>query len=658
MEKRTSPIDHWSYSSLTLFLRNRLAFKKTYILKQYDNTTSPSAVVGSAGHKALEAYYNGMSVDQAIEAGITHIERTSDAEIDYGKTGSREKMLKDYTQAINFYFAEMKPIHEVIGVEKAIIKEIKDRDNNVLTLPAKAKIDIVSRNEAGEIEVIDHKFVRSFSDGLLDDPAKLIQGMFNYHAIEAEYGVAPARIIYRECRISANRDGSPQVQDYVVEFNRPEDFAFFYNIYNDCTREILKPDVMYLPNFQDMFDGQNSFDIYRSNIIGVDAPVAVDHKVKQVDYVERSFVASAVDTAANQHLTDEEKIRLKLLEFGVPVEMHETHQGAAITQYTLKPSRGVRMSQFDKFANDIAMALEAHSIRIQAPIRGTSLVGIEVPSKERKTVELTDKELVMGTLNIPIGVNVCGHTVHKDLSAMPHLLVAGAAGAGKSVFLNVALTALTKQMTPEQMQLVLIDPKRVELTQFKSVPHLMSEVITNTEDTITALEYLAEEMEVRYGLLEQAGVRSIDEYNGMHRIVVVIDEFADLMLAGGQVKKKAVKADVTRVEYDNGGKTTEKFKKELEAERPSAEQLIIRLAQKARAVGIHLILATQRPSADVVTGLIKANIPTKVAFMTTTKTNSQVILDETGAEELTGKGDMLFLDPSTPNLQRLQGYYA
>lgn len=652
-----SPIDHWSYSSLTLFMRNRLSFKKAYILKQFDDPKSPSSVVGSAGHKALEAYYNGMAVDQAIEVGMKHIQRTSDAEIDFGKTGSREKMMKEYTQAINFYFAEMKPV-KVLGVEKSITKEIKDREGNVLALPAKAKIDLVAQNENGELEIIDHKFVRSFSDGLVDDPAKIIQGMFNYHTIEAEYGVEPARIIYRECKISANKDGSPQVQDYVVEFDRHEDFALFYNIYNDCTREILKPDVMYLPNFQDMFDGQNSFEIYRSNIIGVDAPVAVDHKAKQVDFIERTFVQSAVDKVENKHLTPEEKIRMKFAEFGIPVEMQETHVGASITQYTLKPSRGVRMSQFDKFASDIALALESHSIRIEAPIRGTALVGIEVPSTERKTIDLTDKELVAGTMNIPIGVNVYGHTIHKDLTEMPHLLVAGATGTGKSVFLNVVLTALTKQMTAEQMKLILIDPKRVELAQFKNTPHLLSEVIYSTEDAATALEWLNEEMERRYTLLEQANVRSIDQYNGMDKIVVVIDEFADLMLSGGQTKKKAEYRQVTKVEHDASGKTTSKFKEKTQDEKPSAEHLIVRLAQKARAVGIHLILATQRPSADVVTGLLKANIPTKVAFMTTSKTNSQIVLDEVGAEELTGKGDMLFLDPSKPNLQRLQGYYA
>lgn len=652
-----SPIDHWSYSSLTLFMRNRLSFKKAYILKQFDDPKSPSSVVGSAGHKALEAYYNGMPVDQAIEVGMKLIERTSDAEIDFGKTGSREKMMKEYTQAINFYFAEMKPV-KVLGVEKSITKEIKDREGNVLALPAKAKIDLVVQNESGELEVIDHKFVRSFSDGMVDDPAKLIQGMFNYHTIEAEYGVAPARIIYRECKISVNKDGSPQVQDYVVEFNRHEDFALFYNIYNDCTREILKPDVMYLPNFQDMFDGQNSFEIYRSNIIGVDAPVAVDHKEKQVDFVERTFVQSAVDKVENKNLTPEEKIRMKFAEFGIPVEMQETHVGASITQYTLKPSRGVRMSQFNKFASDIALALESHSIRIEAPIRGTGLVGIEVPSTERKTIDLTDKELIAGTMSIPIGVNVYGHTIHKDLTEMPHLLVAGATGTGKSVFLNVVLTALTTQMDAEQMKLILIDPKRVELAQFKNVPHLLADVIYSTEGATIALEWLNEEMERRYMLLERANVRSIDQYNGMGKIVVVIDEFADLMLSGGQTKKKAEYKQVTKVELDASGKTTSKFKEKTQDEKPSAEHLIVRLAQKARAVGIHLILATQRPSADVVTGLLKANIPTKVAFMTTSKTNSQIVLDEVGAEELTGKGDMLFLDPSKPNLQRLQGYYA
>jgi hypothetical protein len=643
---QNSLIDHWSYSSLTLFLRNRLAFKKVYINKQYDNLSSPSSVVGTAGHKALEAYYNGTPIPAAIEVGMKHIQNTSDMEIDYGKTGSREKMLKDYTQAINFYFEELPQYPKVLGVELSITEEIKDRSGKVLALPAKAKLDLLIENEDGELWIVDHKFVASHSDGERDDPARIIQAMFCYHTVEAKFGKVPKGITYAECKITKNRDNSPQIQPYDIEFEKhPADFPFFYNIYNDCTKEILKPDVTFLPNFQDMFDGQNSFDIYRQNIIGVEAPVAVNHKTRVVDFVEKSYVPSLTDSVENKNLTPEEKIKAKLSDFCIPVEMQETYIGATITKYTLKPGRGRKMSEFEKHANDLAYALEAENIRIEAPIRGTSLVGVEVPNKERKTIPLSDAHLTPGTMNIPVGVDVYGELLCKDLAVMPHLLIAGATGAGKSVMLNVALTALTKQMSPDQLKLILIDPKRVELSQFRGVPHLLNPVIYDEHEAAKALKWLVEEMEVRYQRLETANVRSIDEYAGMHKIVVVIDEFADLMLSGGSQGRKSKKVATPFGDMEIG--------EDLQ----SAEKSIVLLAQKARAVGIHIILATQRPSADVVTGLIKANIPTKICFMTTSMTNSRIVLDQAGAEELTGKGDMLYQDPGE-GLKRLQGLYC
>ncbi len=632
------PIDHWSYSSMTLFLRNRLAFKKRYILKIYDDLTSPAAVVGSAAHKALETYYKSLTTTDAatatslgIQAGLDYINEQSDTGIDFGKTGSREKILKDYNQALTFYLEELPQHHEIIGIEKGITAHIKTRDGQQLSLPAKSYSDLIVRNAKGELEVWDHKFLKTYSDGSLDDPAHIIQAMFNYHTIEAELGEAPVRMVFAECKVSRNKDGSNQLQPYVIEFaEQPGNFTMFYNLYNDCSREITKPDVAFLPNFQDMFDGQNSFEIYRSGIIGVDDPVPVSHKTKHVEFVDRKFVPSKLDGVENANLTPEEKVRLKLQEFsGISVEMQDTHIGATITRYTLKPSRGVRMSQFEKLGKDIALALQAPSVRIEAPIMGTNLVGIEVPSAQRTTVPFTDEHLVPDTLNIPIGVDVYGKVVHKDLADMPHMLIAGATGSGKSVMLNVVIAALTRQMTADKMQLVLVDPKRVELSQFKNLPHLMCPVIYDDQEAATALKWLTEEMEDRYLKLEGAGYRSIDDYNRntaeqLPKIVVVIDEFADLM---------------------------------LQSMDGTSERAIVRLAQKARAVGIHVILATQRPSADVVTGLIKANIPTKIAFMTTSKVNSQVILDQTGAESLLGKGDMLLLDPSKPGLQRLQALY-
>jgi S-DNA-T family DNA segregation ATPase FtsK/SpoIIIE len=314
--------------------------------------------------------------------------------------------------------------------------------------------------------------------------------------------------------------------------------------------------------------------------------------------------------------------------------MQETYKGASVIQYTLKPSRGLKMSSFEKHDKDLALVLKAKSIRIQAPIMGTDLVGVEVPNPKRAVIKLPDEiERIVetpGTLTIPIGVDVYGRIITKDLADMPHLLIAGATGSGKSVMINVVIRSLVEQNTPEALKLVLIDPKRVELSQFKNLPNLLAPVIYDEKKATTTLNWLVEEMEIRYDRLEKAGYRGITDYNAnnankMSKIVVVIDEFADLIL------------------QSDGNET---------------EKAVIRLAQKARAIGIHIVLGTQRPSVDVVTGLIKANFPTRIAFMTSSRMDSQVILDQAGAEELIGKGDMLFLDPTVRGLQRLQGFYA
>lgn len=672
-------IDYWSYSSMSALLSNPLNFKKKYILKVYDDPMSPSGVVGTACHYAAETYFDkGKEVEEAIQAGYDYIGSKSDSEIDFGKTGSREKMLEQYNQAINFFFEELPQYHEILGVEVAITTEIKTIDGKTLPLPAKAKIDKIARNKLGELEVIDYKFTRSYTDPDVTDFSKFLQAMFNYHIVKAKYDEAPARVIFRECKISKNRDNTPQIQDYVIDFKEGTiygDFATFYKLFNETTKYISSPNSLYLPNPNDYFNGQNSFDAFRLGIIGTEAPVSVKHKVEQKKFVEKNFVESTADRVENKNLTDEEKIRLKFNEFAIPVSMEETYEGASVTKYTLKPSRGVAMSKISRYANDLALALGVSNVRIEAPIRGTNLVGIEVPAKNRKTIELAENHLQKGTTNIPIGVDVFGKTHYKDLADMPHLLIAGATGSGKSVMLNVILTALTKQQSGDALKLILVDPKQVELAEYGKLPHLDRPIVTTNDEAIEVIDYVVKLMEDRYKLLRKAGVKNLEDYNNkskdkLARYVVVIDEFADLMMTA--TKKSVADVDIKEltervnhiaaVKLVAGKKVTQKdvqkiIKELTESALPDVEHSIVRIAQKARAVGIHLILATQRPSADVVTGLIKANIPTKIAFATTNEVNSRIILDESGAEELTGKGDMLYVDPSSREIKRLQGLY-
>ncbi|PIS42529.1 MAG: cell division protein FtsK [Candidatus Kerfeldbacteria bacterium CG08_land_8_20_14_0_20_40_16] len=330
-----------------------------------------------------------------------------------------------------------------------------------------------------------------------------------------------------------------------------------------------------------------------------------------------------------------EKIERTLANFGIEVEMGETNVGPTVTQYTLKPAEGVKLSQIVTLQNDIALALAAHPIRIEAPIPGKSLVGIEVPNQKVAIVKL--KEILesdsfkerKSDLTIALGKDVGGKAWTADLDAMPHLLIAGATGSGKSVCINTIIVSLLYQNSPDNLKFILIDPKRVEFTVYNGVPHLLTPVITEVDKTINALKWIVGEMDRRFRLLSEGGKRDIRSFNGelkerLPYIVVVIDELADLMsIATVQV-----------------------------------ETAIIRLAQMARAVGIHLVVATQRPSVDVITGLIKANITSRVAFTVASSIDSRTILDFSGSEKLLGRGDMLYVSAELSKPKRLQGAYV
>lgn len=329
------------------------------------------------------------------------------------------------------------------------------------------------------------------------------------------------------------------------------------------------------------------------------------------------------------------KIESTLASFGIAVTMGEVNIGPTVTQYTLKPADGVKLTQITALHSDLALALAAHPIRIEAPIPGKSLVGIEVPNQAVSIVKLKDVLTSPAYTNrasnlmLSLGKDVTGKASMADLARMPHLLIAGATGSGKSVAINSMIVSLVYQNSPELLKLILVDPKRVELSSYDSIPHLLAPVITETDKTINALRWTVREMDERYKLLQAANKKNISSYNDsrlvdkMPYIVIVIDELADLMMVAA---------------------------KEVEA-------AIIRLAQMARAVGIHLILATQRPSVNVITGLIKANITSRIAFAVASSTDSRTILDSSGAEKLLGNGDMLFISAELSRPKRIQGAY-
>ncbi len=336
----------------------------------------------------------------------------------------------------------------------------------------------------------------------------------------------------------------------------------------------------------------------------------------------------AADESNRAHVLED-----TLASFGVGAKVSHIERGPSITRYELKPERGVKISRIASLADDLALAMAATSVRIEAPIPGKSAVGIEVPNQTISIVairEILDSIPNRGQvppLWMALGKDITGRPVFGDLSKMPHLLVAGATGAGKSVCLNTIVASLLVSATPDQVQLLMIDPKRVELAVYNGIPHLIKEVITDPRLAAGALFEMTKEMDTRYERFAKAGVRKIEEYNAkfpdekLPFVVIVIDELADLMLVAP-----------ARVE------TT-----------------IMRLAQLARATGIHLIVATQRPSVDVITGLIKANIPSRIAFAVSSQADSRVILDMNGAERLLGRGDMLYLPIDAPKPVRAQG---
>ena len=335
----------------------------------------------------------------------------------------------------------------------------------------------------------------------------------------------------------------------------------------------------------------------------------------------------------------------KLAEFGVEAEVKNVNIGPIITQYEIKPAPGVKVNKFHALADDLALAIKATSIRVQAPIPGRGLVGIEIPNINRDTIYLKDillsdeMKVMKSKLAFGLGKDISGKSVVADLATMPHLLIAGATGSGKSVCINTIINSILFRTTPEEVRFILIDPKRIELTGYEGIPHLIQSVVTNNEDALAVLNWGIVEMEKRYELLQKYKVKNLDAYNekiikirekdetiedtALPHIVIIVDELADLMMTVGR-----------------------------EVERP-----VTRLAQMARAIGIHLILATQRPSIKVLTGIIKANFPSRVAFKVSTKIDSRVIIDVNGAEKLLGLGDSLFLAPGKGEPERIHTAY-
>ena len=364
----------------------------------------------------------------------------------------------------------------------------------------------------------------------------------------------------------------------------------------------------------------------------------IDYVLPPISTLEDVAVPVHAGGDASVHARNEEIIVRKLAGFGIPSKIVGRNAGPVVTQYEVEPAHDVKVSRIEGLSDDLAMALAAQSLRIEAPIPGKSAVGIEVPNKEFNAVPLRRvlEEVVFTTseskLTFALGRDVAGEAKAVDLAKMPHLLIAGATGSGKSVMVNAVITSLMCKATPHDVRMILMDLKRVELAAYNGLPHLLVPVITEPERAKAALKWAVNEMEARYRRLAGASARNIRAFNEtrtdpedrMPYIVIIIDELADLMMREGK----------------------------------NVEDPIVRLAQKARATGIHMVLATQRPSVNVVTGLIKANFPSRIAFAMASQIDSRTILDAPGSEDLIGRGDMLYQPSDLPRPMRLQGVFV
>ncbi|MFH1714050.1 MAG: DNA translocase FtsK [Candidatus Nealsonbacteria bacterium] len=384
-------------------------------------------------------------------------------------------------------------------------------------------------------------------------------------------------------------------------------------------------------------ENKNEFsaDLRKKEIPSLSGSLIGEYKIPPLDLLESGKGRpTAGDTITNSAI-----IKKTLDNFGLRVEMSEINIGPTVTRYSLKPAEGIKLSKITALSNNLSLALASHPIRIEAPIPGKALVGIEVPNKERCRVGLRELlssdsfQIINSNLAIALGQDVAGSPCYADLARMPHLLVAGATGTGKTIFLNSLILSLLYQNSPEILRFILIDPKRVEFSAYNELPHLLCPVIFDAQRSINALKWLVSEMERRFEVLSLNGSRDISSYNEkimkkegepLPYIVLIVDELADLMAARGR----------------------------------DMEAGIVRLAQMARAVGIHLVLATQRPSVEVITGLIKANVTSRVTFQVASQVDSRTVLDMGGAEKLLGLGDMLFLSADNSKVRRMQAGYV
>jgi S-DNA-T family DNA segregation ATPase FtsK/SpoIIIE len=636
------PVDHYSYSSMVKFTENPILFKICYVNRdRYETTSNVSGVIGRAFHLAMEVYYRGnpemMPADeqQAIEfglkAGLDFLDKYNDGFIEYSeRIPNKQKAQEVFAFAYNSYIKD-KPYtgDEVIqGIEQEICEKVSVTwRGQKLNLPVKLKgyPDKIIKTKDGKLIIKDYKTCASFSDPDKIDGAKIIQAVQYYLLVYAKYGIEPYSMVYEEVKLTANRDGGKQVKIYEIVYSQNElYFDFYFRLYEDITAA-LNGHMVYVPNVRTMFDNEVSLIsyIHRLDIAEEKAKEMKRLKVDNITDVLKKKIQNAGNMrkllktiedkftmAKNinyEAMNNEEKIRTKLMEFGMILDFDSKVEGASVDLYRFNPTIGLKMSRLGNYVADIEQVIGKSGIRVLAPIPGSNLVGFEVPREVRNFPALPENQ----GFELAIGQTIQGEVRRFDVRTAPHLLVAGSSGSGKSVFLHALIRQLKNLPS---VSLHLFDPKQVELSKYDGE---VEEYQDEHKNIAESLGKLVDEMEKRYKKMKKSKAKNISDTN-MNYKFVIIDEYADLVLS------------------------------------QSVQTNIQLLAQKGRAAGVHIILATQRASTKVISGDIKVNFPVKVVFRMAKDVDSRVMLDESGAEKLLGKGDCLFASDS--GVERLQAF--
>lgn len=683
------PLDYYTYSRFRLFMTDPCMFKIRYINRdKTDSTVSPVMALGNMCHDAVAEYIRlisqGVNEQEAMKKGydvgiVSMQENFPDGRISYNTTiDTRQKLHEKYSFSYFGYIKEYnyeKRITETLIVEE----ELKHRvqvGKKILPIPFLGYMDHVYRDEKGRIIIEDHKFVTTYSKEDTVDGAKLIQSAIYYFLVYAELGEAPYSILFREFKTTKNTSGKykgqAQTKEFEVVFEKtPVIFQLLYRIYEDMTEALLGRAV-FVPSLSMMSDDVSLLayiyqldkkDIQEQEFDRLDVDSISDFIKKKIEKegsmkqyletVERKFISAK--TLNYNEMKTEEKIKYKFAEHGYGLNFDSVDIGHSVSLYKFSPSIGIKMSSLEKYAQDIKLVLASkQDIRILAPVPGTDLVGFEVPNEERTFPDITPKRK---GFDLALGVDTHGKNIFYDFREAPHTLIGGSTGSGKSVTLNTIIKQLC-QIT--QAELHLFDPKQVELAPFageKRVVEFQDEIIEYDTETETfhggihgSMKDLVRIMNQRYSTLKENKCRNIQEYNEqgskMKYKFIIIEEYGDLVASNHTI------SEMEKVgEYKNGRAKLKTKKRNISKE---IEKNLLVLAQKARAAGMHLIIVTQRPSVDVVSGTIKNNFVTKIAFKVGNSHDSKTLIDKQGAETLLGKGDMLLI--TAEEERRLQGF--